>query len=111
MALYDKKTKWYGDKVFDLFLDSNVEAIEDANKVIEKNTKNITPVDTGKLKKSIESKVKEEEEEVIGTIGTKVDYGLFVEIGTRKKAAKPFLRPGLAKSSSRILKIIKDANK
>jgi len=43
--------------------------------------------------------------------GTDVDYGLYLEIGTRKMAARPFLRPTLRKLKRQIDKIFIRANR
>ena len=54
---------------------------------IEKEAKAITPVDTGRLKRSIAAEVKGLE----ANIGTDVEYAHFVHDGTYKMEARPFL--------------------
>ena len=49
------------------------------------------PVDTGRLKNSITYTVDDSQEAVF--IGTNVEYAPYVELGTYKQKAKPFLRP------------------
>lgn len=39
-------------------------------------------------------------------VGTNVKYALPLEIGTSNMAARPYLRPGLAKSKKKIIRII-----
>ena len=72
----------------DLDIDNIVER-ELANTAsnIEKEAKNITPVDTGRLKRSITADVKGLE----ANIGTDVEYAHFVHDGTYKMVARPFL--------------------
>ena len=42
--------------------------------------------------------------------GSDIDYGLYQELGTRNMAARPWLRPALARASSDILREFKEAN-
>lgn len=56
----------------------------------ESHAKKLCPVDTGRLRNSITHAQYSEDTEVIGS---NVDYAPFVELGTHKQAAKPFLRP------------------
>ena len=49
------------------------------------------PVDTGRLKNSITSAVDPEEQ--VAYIGTNVEYAPYVELGTSRMAARPYLRP------------------
>lgn len=53
----------------------------------------LCPVDTGRLRSSIEMVF-------VGVlavrVGTNVEYALYVEMGTRDSPAQPFLRPALA---------------
>ena len=48
-----------------------------------------TPVDTGELRGSYRHQVNEDSV----SVGTSVDYGPYVELGTHKMDAKPHLRP------------------
>ncbi len=57
------------------------------------------PVDTGALKNSLgPTRVKELEYQV----GDHVEYGIYVELGTHKMAARPFLVPALRKAIQQI---------
>lgn len=49
------------------------------------------PVDTGRLRNSITHVVRASEKAVY--IGTNVEYGPYVELGTRHMKAQPYLRP------------------
>ena len=49
------------------------------------------PVDTGRLRASITHALDEDEQAVY--IGTNVEYAPYVEMGTSKTKAKPFLKP------------------
>jgi len=54
---------------------------------------------TGTLQKSIAHEVKREGDQVIARIGSKVPYAPHLEFGTRKMAARPYLRPSLSEYS------------
>lgn len=60
---------------------------------IEKDAKKRSPVDTGRLRGSITHKFNESMGGIEANIGTNVEYANFVEYGTRKMAARPFLNP------------------
>ena len=60
---------------------------------VVKNAKRIVPVDTHNLQDHIEGEVGLESGKVIGRVGTDVDYGVYVEQGTSRMAAQPWLRP------------------
>jgi HK97 gp10 family phage protein len=54
------------------------------------------PVDTGRLRSSIQASRGRDTTGVFADIGTNVEYAVFVEFGTRYMAAQPYLRPALA---------------
>ena len=49
------------------------------------------PVDTGRLRNSIKYDVQVDEQAVY--VGTEVEYGKYVELGTSRMGAQPFLGP------------------
>lgn len=71
----------------------------------EKYAKEITPVDTGRLRNSITHAV----EDKAVYIGTNVEYAPHVEYGTVKQKAQPFLRPAATEHSQTYKQIIIDA--
>jgi len=71
--------------------------------VVERQAKEDCPVDTGRLRSSITSEVSGLE----GKVGTNVEYAGFVEYGTVKRPATPYLFPALEKSKSRITELLK----
>ena len=73
--------------------------------VVERQAKEDCPVDTGRLRASITSEVSGLE----GKVGTNVEYAGFVEYGTSKMPAKPYLFPALEKSKSKITELLKGA--
>lgn len=60
---------------------------------IERNAKQKAPLDTGRLRGSITHNFSESMGGVEADIGTNVEYANYIEYGTRKRAAKPFLNP------------------
>ena len=62
---------------------------------IENDAKHICPVDTGRLRASVNTK---KCGSLCRSIGTSVEYAPYVEFGTRRMQAQPFLRPALHKN-------------
>lgn len=58
--------------------------------VAESHAKQLCPVDTGNLRNSITHAQLNDHTEVIGT---NVEYAPYVELGTVRMAARPYLRP------------------
>lgn len=77
-------------------------------------------IDTGVLMSSVSHKVKTTASNVNGFVGsdidkirskaeagTDVEYGFYLEVGTKNMLARPWLRPALRKSEKDILRILK----
>ena len=62
------------------------------------------PVDSGNLKNSLAYDVQGDE----GRVGTNVEYGPYVEQGTSKQGAQPYLRPAVDENIPQIKSIISD---
>lgn len=58
---------------------------------IQASAKRYAPVRTGRLRAAIQHTLRD----LVGTIFSGVDYGIWLEIGTRKMAAQPYLLPAL----------------
>ena len=56
----------------------------------ESYAKALCPVDTGRLRNSITHQQYDKDTEIIGT---NVEYAPYVELGTHRMAARPYLRP------------------
>ena len=66
-------------------------------------------VDTGQLRRSIFMIVRKTGKgRVVGFVGTTLKYGKYLEYGTRRMAARPYLRTTLAKHRKRINRLITD---
>lgn len=81
-------------------------------------------IDTGILRASLVAVVDKVPFGVVGRVGpdisflksktepnTDVEYGLYLELGTRKMAARPFLRPALNANIGKIQRIFRKANR
>lgn len=97
--------------------ENNVEQVEAAmDKAIAKaltmiglkaegNAKAICPVDTGRLRNSITNAI---DTEVNATyVGTNVEYGPYVELGTSRRNPHPYLRPAAADHADEYRAILK----
>lgn len=62
---------------------------------VEVRAKRLCPVDTGRLRASITSALEEDGDTIKAVIGTDVEYAPYVEFGTVRMVAKPFLLPAL----------------
>lgn len=65
--------------------------LEKVGLVAEGYAKRLCPVDTGRLRNSITHAI--DGDEMAAYIGTNVEYGPHVELGTSKQKAQPFLTP------------------
>jgi HK97 gp10 family phage protein len=62
---------------------------------VESRAKMLCPVDTGRLRSSITSAVEKEGDTIVGVVGTNVEYASYVEFGTSRLEAHPFLIPAV----------------
>ncbi len=62
---------------------------------IETNAKAVVPVDTGNLKNSIQMDISHVSSDLHAEVNVGATYGAYVEYGTVKMAAKPFLTPAV----------------
>lgn len=82
--------------------DSELEAMMQttANR-IERDAKSMAPVgETGNLRASIENEVESKRKAIIAEVGSNVEYAPYVEYGTSRMEAQPYLRPALEDHAS-----------
>ena len=79
-------------------------ALEVVGGTAERHIKEVTPVDTGRLRNSITHAPVSDNTEMVGT---GVEYAVYVEFGTRKMSAQPYLRPGVENHVDEYENIIK----
>ncbi len=71
--------------------------------LVNGEAKSIVPVDSGNLRNSIHGSVEAEAPtELVGKVATSVEYAPYVEFGTSRMGAQPFLWPALRRSQKRI---------
>lgn len=87
------------------------DSLRSAARVVEKSARQKVPVDTGRLKKSITQRVTVQSAVGEALIGYRKEafYGRFVELGTSKMAAQPFLRPALDENTDEIGRVFVQA--
>lgn len=73
---------------------------------VELAAKEMCPVDTGRLRGSITTD-KRYIQKYLVKVGTNVDYGIYVEFGTKKMDARPYLFPAFFMFEGEIIKDIK----
>lgn len=81
--------------------------LEATGMTAEGYAKEKAPVDTGRLRNSV-SHMSDGEAVYIGT---NVEYAPYVELGTVKMAARPFLKPAVAEHADEYRKIMENAMK
>lgn len=95
------------------FLDALPEQIEAALIAIgftaEGYAKKLCPVDTGRLRNSITNAVDMDEKAVY--IGTNVEYAPYVELGTSKMKARPYLAPAASEHGDEYRRLLEMALK
>lgn len=102
-----------------------------AAKQVQGGAKELTPVDTGRLRNSIQASVEEKGGEVIGKVSTNVEYAAYLEFGTGKLGeespsppksngnlnyrqdwqgmpAQPFMYPAAKQNENTVPKIVSD---
>ena len=81
-------------------------ALEEVGLVAEGYAKRLCPVDTGRLRNSITHVTRPDDNAVY--IGTNVEYGQYVEYGTLRQKAQPFLRPAATGHGDTYRAIVED---
>ena len=82
-------------------------------KSAKQNIKRNRTVDTGRLLGSVKTNIEQDYAGVEAEVGTNVEYANYIEYGTYKMGAKPFLNPAFdeetANLEDRIRQVIRDA--
>ena len=64
--------------------------------IVQGSAMRLAPVDTGTLKGSINWETNEVEgDNIVGIVGSNVEYALYQELGTSRMSAQPYLMPAL----------------
>ena len=100
--------KWNGAAVTKQVLKLNEQTIKKAAVIVLRRAKQVCPVDTGTLKRSIFFKIHKPQSAMIGT---NITYAPYVELGTKFQEAQPFLSRALQESQSKIRQLYKNQGK
>ena len=100
------KIKWHGDKLIKEVGLKCFQTMEKACLLVERDAKRMCPVDTGRLRASLSHEIERSKDGTVGRVGTNVEYGVYVEYGTRKMSAKPYLRPALENNKGKIKRLL-----
>lgn len=84
---------------------ATMQGLEECGMLCETYAKKACPVDTGRLRNSYEHFV--DEGERVAVVGTNVEYGKHVELGTRRQRAQPHLRPAAADHAAKYAAVIR----
>lgn len=79
-------------------------ALEEIGLAAERFAKRACPVDTGRLRNSITHIIRTDDDSAF--IGTNVEYATYVENGTSRVKARPFLKPAAENHGSYYRKIL-----
>jgi len=94
------------DKIEKAITDNAEEILRSAAEIFLGAAKSKVSVESGDLKESLEiKKLAFEENEIkigVGPVGEDIFYWFFVEYGTSRMSAKPFLRPAFDENKSRV---------
>lgn len=81
------------DKIENGILDKVEQALKEELVPVRAEVMSLTPVDTGALRRSIQFQTEKTSKRITASFGTYLEYGKYVEFGTSKMVAQPFLRP------------------
>ena len=95
--------KWNGRACMKDFDSAQYKSLYQSAALVEGQAKAKAPTDTGHLRQSITKDVNKDN----ATIGTNVEYAPYVEFGTRRQKAQPYLLPSLLKNVKKIINIFK----
>jgi len=94
--------RWNSDQILARVNMLKRTALEAGANVVKADAKLRAPVDTGQLRASIQHQVNEDSAD----IGTNVTYAEYLEYGTSRQRAQPFLRPALDENEQQIRNVV-----
>jgi HK97 gp10 family phage protein len=113
----DVNVKWSGlDKLMEEIgataeatVDAAASAMKTTTGQVQATAKQVAPKRTGYMANNISVEpVKKTAASVTGTVDAKADYSSFVEFGTYKMSAEPFMRPAVSAAQSFFIKTTMD---
>jgi len=91
------------NKVLSALDKAQIQALKKIGFLVQAESTDGCPVDSGRLKQSITNQVNEDDKSV--DIGTNVDYAVYVHEGTSKQSAQPFIKDAVLKNIDKIKQI------
>lgn len=88
-----------------------VQAMEQATLLVTRSAKILSPVDTGRLRASITPEVRPQDNNIIGVVGSNVEYAPYQELGTSRMHAHPYLAPAFDENIEKIKDLLGDTVK
>jgi HK97 gp10 family phage protein len=79
-----------------------VAELEVHGRIVQAQAKQIVPVDTGALQESIVVESDTDSRGPVVYVGSHLPYAIYVELGTSRMAAQPYLRPALGAAGGNI---------
>jgi HK97 gp10 family phage protein len=76
---------------------------EAATKIVQQSQSDVA-VDTGKLKGSVKQVIANSNNSTTGTVSYNTNYAIYVELGTSRMAAQPYLHPAYLVGSRLMVK-------
>lgn len=105
LTINEDNTEQWGEE----FQAALLRGLESVGLVAEGYAKGFCPVNTGRLRNSVTHAI--DNDEKAAYIGTNVEYGPYVELGTSRQKAQPFLTPAAENYGDVYRGIIEDALK
>ncbi len=97
-------------KILDAMRGKLPAAVQSGAFLIENDAKINCPVRTGTLRRSIHTDVEHvDQDRVTARVSPGVDYGVYVELGTRRQHAHPYLRPAFESQKDAAVQEISNA--
>lgn len=77
-------------------------AMEQACTLVQDRAKALVPVDTGRLRESIDTQITSDALQITGIIAPHTEYAGFVEFGTHRQHAEPYMRPAIDETKDQV---------
>jgi HK97 gp10 family phage protein len=84
---------WNGPAVYGLMLEVIMEVMQTLENSGLAHIQDIVPVDTGYLRSTCYVTIEVQSNRIILRIGAEAEYAIYVELGTSRTEAQPFIRP------------------
>lgn len=83
-------------------------AVSDACDEVCQTAKALCPIESGELKASIDAAAEAGDGGAAGTVSASAAHAAFVELGTMKQSAQPYLQPALSQMKGRLAGMVAD---